>query len=40
MTQFEIPAANIVFAEFMGERRRNLELDENKSGYHYDTDYD
>ena len=40
MTQKEIREGNILIAEFMGQRMRNLELDEEKTGYHYHEFWD
>lgn len=39
MTPQEIRKGNILLATFMDERKRNLELDDAKSGYRYHDDW-
>lgn len=39
MTPKEIFEGNILLATFMDERKRNLELDDAKSGYRYHDDW-
>ena len=39
-TEKEVIIGNIMIAEFMGQRMRNLELDEERSGYHYHDSWD
>ena len=38
LSKKELRKGNITIAEYLGERRRNLELD-NSNGYHYHDDW-
>ena len=40
MTQQKIIEGNKLIASFMGDTKRNLELDPNVSGYHYHDSFD